>query len=142
MYTQDRHIYDPGLVRDLGFLWCGVVRGLGHRHPHHHHRHHHVPFLGQLPQEVGLTGTRWVTVAFSIPSWQSPGWKVSPVTRIGCVWDEILVTVYGFGDAMWEQSQGFGTFGPGRARVGGGGGGGIPWGGGGRRTEKQDHIYI
>ena len=38
-----------------------------------------------------------VTVACSIPAWQSPGWKVSTVTRIGCVWDEILVTVDGFG---------------------------------------------
>ena len=70
-----------------------------------------------------------VTVAFSIPSWQSPGWKVSIVTRIGCVWDEILMTVDGFGAAMWEKyawSQGFGIFGPGRA---GGGGGGAGMGG-------------
>ena len=40
------------------------------------------------------------TVAFSIPSWQSPGWTVSIVTRIGHVWDEIFVTVDGFGAAM------------------------------------------
>ena len=60
-----------------------------------------------------------VTLACSIPSWQSPpGWKASTVTRIGCVWGEILGTVDGFGAAMWEkctQSQGFGIFGPGRA---------------------------
>ena len=59
-----------------------------------------------------------MTVALSIPSWQSPGWKVSTVTSIGCVWDEILVTADGFGAAMREkcaQSQGFGIFGLGRA---------------------------
>ena len=41
-----------------------------------------------------------------------------------CVWDEILVTVDGFGAAMWAkyaQSQGFVIFGA--ARAGGGGGG-------------------
>ena len=55
--------------------------------------------------------------------------------KMGCVWDEILVTVDGFGAATWEkyaQSQGFGIFGPGR-------GGGYH--GGGRRTENRDHIY-
>ena len=34
------------------------------------------------------------------------------VTAIGCLSDEILVTVYGFRAARWEkcaQSQGFGT---------------------------------
>ena len=36
---------------------------------------------------------------------------MSTVTRIGCAWGEILVTVDGFGSALWEkgaQSQGFG----------------------------------
>ena len=43
---------------------------------------------------------------------------MSTATRIGFVWNEILVTVDVFGDAMCEkcaQSQGFGIFGPGRA---------------------------
>ena len=43
---------------------------------------------------------------------------MSTVTRIECVWDEILVTSDGFGAAMWEkcaQSQEFGIFGPWRA---------------------------
>ena len=64
-----------------------------------------------------------MTVGFSIPSWESPGSKVSVVTRIGCVWDEILVTVDGLGAAMREkytQAQGFGIFGLGRTMVGGG----------------------
>ena len=77
-----------------------------------------------------------MTVAFSVPfqylhSWRSPGWKVSTVTRIGCVWDEFLVTVDGFGAAMW------GIFGPGRA-------GGIPGrgGGGGVGEPRTGIIYI
>ena len=46
--------------------------------------------------------------------------------RIGCVWDEILVTVDGCSAAMWEKyAQGFGIFGPGRG--GGGGGGASAW---------------
>ena len=50
-----------------------------------------------------------MTVVIEIPSCRCRGWKVSAVTRIGCVSDEILVTVDGFGAAMWEkctQSQG------------------------------------
>ena len=63
---------------------------------------------------------------------RSRGWPVSTVTRIGCVWDEILMTVDGFGGPVWEKCahlQGFGMLGPGRAGgyldhwVGGGGGG-------------------
>ena len=77
--------------------------------------------LGQLPQESGPAIL--VTVVFSMPSWHSPGWKVSTVTRIGCVWDEILVTV----DALepvekCAQSQGVGIWawrGGGRDTIGG-----------------------
>ena len=67
------------------------------------------------------------------PSCRSRGWKVSTVSRIGCVWDKILVTGNGFGAAMWEkcaQSQGFRMFGLGCAR------------GGDRRTENRDLIYL
>ena len=51
-----------------------------------------------------------MTVAFLTPSCRSRSWKVSTVTRIGCGWDEILVTVDGFGATKWEkraQSDGF-----------------------------------
>ena len=64
-------------------------------------------------------------------------WKVSTVTRMGCVWEEILATVDGFGAPKREkraQLQGFGV-----------GAGGILWWGD-RRTENRDyvcvHIYI
>ena len=51
---------------------------------------------------------------------------------IGCVWDEVLVTVDGFGAAMWEKyahSQGFGDL-------------GVPGGGGGKRRTGIMHIYM
>ena len=67
--------------------------------------------------------------------------KNCTVTRIGRLWDAILVTDDGFGALMCQkcvQSQ---------IRLGewGGGGGGYHWGGGGagcRRTENRDHIYV
>ena len=40
------------------------------------------------------------SVAFVTPSCRNRGWTVPTVTRIGCVWDETLVTVDGFGAAM------------------------------------------
>ena len=58
----------------------------------------------------------------------SESW-VPTVTTIGCDWDEILVTVYGFGAARWEkcaQSRGFGTH---LEHLKLGVRGGIPWGG-------------
>ena len=93
-----------------GVVWCGslfgspwVFRNRRHHHHHHHHHrhahHHDVPFLGQLPQEAGPRGT-------------APG-DSCMFKRIGCVWDQILVTAHGFGAAMWEeygQSRGFGIF--------------------------------
>ena len=71
------------------------------------------------------------------PSCRSRGWEVFTVARMGCVWDEILVTFGGFGAPMSEkcmQSQGFGMFGRGRAGRRGEGCGG------GRRTENRDHV--
>ena len=65
---------------------------------------------------------------------------MSSVTRIGCVWDEILVTVDGFGAAMWEkyaQSQGFGVVGPGRAGGRGGYHGEGREGGGGASANRE-----
>ena len=149
-------------------MWCGSRFGSpcvskssssssssSHRHPHRHPPP--PPFLLIIIiiiiiiiscSFLGSTGTGsgpdrsaiLVTVLFSIPSWQSPGWKVSTVARIGCVWDEILVTVDGFRAAMWEkcaQSRGFGIFGLGMLGVGG-----RYHGGGGWRTEDRDHIYV
>ena len=79
----------------------GVMIMVMMHHHHYHHHHHRNAIL--------------VAVALSISSCRSRGWKVTTVTRTGCVWDEILVTVDGFGAAMWEkcaQSHGFGMFGP------------------------------
>ena len=70
------------------------------------------PFLSDFDPRLGrLLGLRCGVVR-----------KDSTVTRIGCVWDEILVAVDGFGTAMCEKcalSQGFGMFGPGHAAAGG-----------------------
>ena len=61
--------------------------------------------------------------------------KNCTVTRIGRLWDAILVTDDGFGALMCQkcaQSQ---------IRLGEwAGGGGIPLGGGGRRTENRDQM--
>ena len=115
-------------------VWCGSRFGSPwvfrnrrlHHHHHHHHRHHHdAPFLGQLPQEAGPIGTppgdNCIFNTLMAESWLESVHCHKDRARIGCVWDDILVTVDGFGAAMWEkyaQSQGFGIFGPGRARRG------------------------
>ena len=72
-----------------------------------------VPFLSQLSP---VRNAILAALTFLIPSCRSRGWKVSTVTRIECVWNEILVTVDGFGAAMWGEARtvtGIGTFGPG-----------------------------
>ena len=67
----------------------------------------------------------------------NPAGKNCTVTRIGRLWDAILVTDDGFGALMCQkcaQSQ---------IRLGEWGGGDtIGGGGGGRRTENFDHIYL
>ena len=119
------------MVRVWG--WCGVVWGirllgvwcLEHDHQDDDHHHNSCSFL-----RSSVTRT---------------GQEVILVTRIGCVWDEILVTVGGFGAAVWDKCartvtgiQHVWT----RACRGGwipGAGGG----GGGRGTENRTiHIYI
>ena len=67
----------------------------------------------------------------------NPAAKICTVTRIGRLWDAILVTDDGFGALMCQkcvQSQiRLGEWGKGE---------GDTIGGGGRRTENRDHIYI
>ena len=72
--------------------------------------------------------------------------KVSTVTRIGCVWDDSLVTVDGFGAAMWEkcaQSPGHWhqATTPGHDLRGGRGGGGA-YHVGGTNREPGSYIHI
>ena len=62
-----------------------------------------VPLLGQLSRERGLGPVRnaiLVTVALLS---HDIGVVIGTVTRLGCVWEEILVTVDGFGAAIWKR---------------------------------------
>ena len=87
----------------LGRRWCGVVRHMrllgggglvssSSSSTTSSSASSSRSLLGQVSQAPGpVRNAILVTVACLIASCRSRGWKVSTVTRIGCVWEELMV---------------------------------------------------
>ena len=96
------------------------------------------PHVGVVFATVTRIGRVWgrdpLASTALAPSCETRACKMCAVTRIGGLWDAILVTVDGFGALVRKKCARSHRFGAGGIPLGGG------RGGGGRRTENRAHT--